>query len=231
MLDLDVVRWLHLASIWVLPVLFAITLHEAAHGYVAWRLGDDTAYRLGRVTINPLKHIDPFGTILLPGLLILMRQPFVFGYAKPVPVRFDRLGSPRRDSVLVAVAGPLANLASALASALLIHGAARLPAPAASWALSTLSVSVQLNLVLAVFNMLPLPPLDGGRVVVGLLPRSLAPWLLQLERKGMLILIVLVLGLPALGAALRIDLDVLRWLLRGPVDLLRTMLLTLAGLR
>lgn len=222
--------WLHAASIWLLPVLLAITLHEAAHGFAARRLGDDTAFRLGRVTLNPLRHIDPFGTIILPGLLLLMRAPFVFGFAKPVPVRFDRLRSPRRDSVLVALAGPVTNLALAFVSAVLVHVAIILPSVAANWAVSTLLVSIQLNLVLAVFNMLPLPPLDGGRVIAGLLPRSFAPWMTWLERRGMLILIGLLM-LPSLGRYLHTDLDILRWTLRVPVAVLQSALLTLTGLR
>src|SRR5690554_1290480 len=165
--DFDPVRLLYLVSALAVPVVIAITFHEAAHGFVAWRLGDDTARRLGRVTFNPLKHIDPFGTALLPALLLLSGARFLFGYAKPVPVRFDRLRHPRRDMVLVAAAGPATNLLLALASALLVHLAARLPSGPQNWALTALSASIYLNVLLAVFNMLPLPPLDGGRVAVG----------------------------------------------------------------
>ena len=115
------------ATVWALPILFAVPLHEAAHGLVAYRLGDDTAYRQGRVTLNPLRHIDPFGTIVMPLLLLMVHSPFLFGYAKPVPVAFNRLRHPRRDSVLVAAAGPAMNILLAVISALLIHGAVRLP--------------------------------------------------------------------------------------------------------
>ncbi|MBT6116558.1 MAG: site-2 protease family protein, partial [Rhodospirillaceae bacterium] len=123
---------------WLLPVLFAITLHEAAHGYVAWKLGDDTAYRLGRVSFNPLRHIDRFGTIILPGLLLLMRAPFLFGWAKPVPVNFSRLNNPRRDMVLVAAAGPAINLAMAVGAAVFLHGAVLLPPEVAAWTVENL---------------------------------------------------------------------------------------------
>ncbi|MCG8694821.1 MAG: site-2 protease family protein, partial [Minwuiales bacterium] len=158
--------WIYIASIWVLPVLIAITFHEAAHGYVAWKLGDDTAKRQGRVTFNPLAHVDPFGTVLLPGLLIATGAPFLFGYAKPVPVNFGQLRQPRRDMVWVALAGPGVNVLLAVASAFLLHLVAALPTGADLWAARMLSNSVALNLLLAVFNMLPLPPLDGGRVAV-----------------------------------------------------------------
>ena len=172
---------LYTASTWVLPVLVAVTLHEAAHGFVAHRLGDDTAYREGRVTFNPLKHIDVFGTILMPAVLLLVRSPVVFGYAKPVPVNFHALRHPRRDMVLVAIAGPGINIALAIAAALLFHLVAYLPSEAAPWVAQNLRNALLINVVLAVFNMLPLPPLDGGRVAVGLLPNFLALPLARLE--------------------------------------------------
>ncbi len=227
----DAPAWLRMASVWVLPVLFAITFHEAAHGFAARRLGDDTAHALGRVTLNPLKHIDPFGTIILPGLLLLARAPFVFGYAKPVPVRFGKLRHPRRDMVLVAAAGPAMNLALAFASALLIHAVPVLPSVAATWAVQTLLISMQLNVVLAVFNMLPLPPLDGGRVAVGLLPRALALPLARLERWGMLLVIGLLLVVPALLAQIGVGFDPLAWLVGEPAQRVVTAIATIAGLR
>jgi Zn-dependent protease len=213
-------------AIWALPVLLAITLHEAAHGFAALRLGDDTAYRLGRVTLNPLKHIDPFGTVIMPGILLLAGAPFLFGYAKPVPVNFRRLRDPRRDMVLVAAAGPGMNLALALASAILLRLWLDTTGSSEGWAWETLNASLVLNLVLAVFNMIPLPPLDGGRVAVGLLPRGLAIPLARLERWGMFIVLGLLI-LPSLSQQLGFRIDVLGWLLVVPVRLLRDMIVGL----
>ena len=209
---------IHQISVWVLPAIFAITFHEASHGLVAKWFGDDTAFRLGRVTFNPLKHVDPFGTILLPGLLILMHAGFIFGYAKPVPVNFGRLYNPKRDMIWVAAAGPVTNIILATASALLSYIAILLPGFAREWAVENLQNSVLVNLLLAVFNMIPLPPLDGGRVAVGLLPMPLARPLAQLERWGMLILIFALLILPALGERLHTDLNVVSWLLEWPAQ-------------
>ena len=218
------------ASTWILPALIAITFHEASHGYVALRFGDETALRAGRVTFNPLRHVDPFGTILLPALLLLVRSPFLFGYAKPVPVNFGRLRNPRRDMVWVAAAGPGINLVLALASALLIHIVPFLPAVAQAWALQNLINSIGLNVILAVFNMLPLPPLDGGRVAVGLLPDVLAYPLARLERWGMFIIIGALFILPLIGSHMGLDLNIFSWLLGGPVDYLIQLIASIAGL-
>ena len=201
-------------SVWVIPLLFAITFHEAAHAYVAWRLGDNTAWQLGRVSFNPIKHIDPFGTVILPGILLLSHSPFLFGYAKPVPVNFRNLNHPRLDMVWVALAGPATNILLALAAAAAFHALPWVPADYAKCVADNLKNSLVINAVLAVFNMMPIPPLDGGRVAVGLLPRPLGYALSRLEPYGMLILIGALILLPLLGAQLGLNLDVISAILR-----------------
>ncbi len=225
------VQLAYTASLWALPILLAITLHEAAHGWVAWKLGDDTAYRQGRVSFNPLRHIDGMGTIILPALLVIARAPFLFGWAKPVPVNFSRLRSPRRDMVLVAAAGPATNLGLAIISALLFHVVAFLPESMQLWAARNLSNSLVLNIVLAVFNMLPLPPLDGGRVAVGLLPDALARPLAKLERHGFFIIIAFIFILPAIGRFVGADLNIFVWLIMEPVNFLTNAITVLTGAR
>jgi Zn-dependent protease len=225
----ELVAAVYTASTWVLPAIVAITFHEAAHGFVAYWCGDPTAKRLGRVSFNPIKHIDPFGTILLPGLLLLLRSPFLFGYAKPVPVNFHALNRPRRDMVLVAAAGPATNLILAIVAGFLVHLVAYLPTTADRWVLFNLQNAILINVILAVFNMLPLPPLDGGRVAVGLLPKALALPFARLEPFGMLILIGLLFVLPMLGRQLGIDLNVLGWLFSGPIDAVIDGVLRLTG--
>jgi Zn-dependent protease len=205
---------LYEVSVWVLPLVIAITFHEAAHAFVAYRLGDNTAWQLGRVSFNPLKHIDPFGTVILPGMLLLSHSPFLFGYAKPVPVNFRNLNHPRLDMVWVALAGPVINLILALAAAFAFHALPFVPADAAKWTADNLKNAFLINIVLAVFNMLPIPPLDGGRVAVGLLPRVLAYPLSRLEPYGMLILIGLLILLPVIGTQLSLNLDVISAILR-----------------
>jgi Zn-dependent protease len=199
---------LYMISIWALPAIIAITFHEAAHGFAARLLGDDTAWRLGRVTFNPLRHIDPVGTIFLPAVLLLLRSPFLFGYAKPVPIDFRALRNPRRDIVLVAAAGPGINIAIAVVAALLFHLVGYLPDAAGQWAAENLKNALIINVVLAVFNLLPLPPLDGGRIAVGLLPDGLALPLARLEPYGMMILIGVLFILPMIGAQLGLDLSI-----------------------
>jgi Zn-dependent protease len=198
---------IYTVSIWLLPILIAVTFHEAAHGFVARFLGDETASRLGRVSLNPLRHIDLFGTILLPGLLLLARSPFLFGYAKPVPVNFRALRNSRIGMVLVAAAGPAMNLGLSIIAALCFHLVVYLPVIAAQWIALNLKNALIINTILAVFNLFPLPPLDGGRIVVGLLPNVLANPFARLEPYGMAVLVGLLIVLPLLGSQLGVDLS------------------------
>ncbi|MAO56658.1 MAG: hypothetical protein CMM61_13305 [Rhodospirillaceae bacterium] len=229
--DIDLAALAHTISVWILPVLFAVTFHEAAHGFVANMLGDDTARRLGRVTFNPLKHVDPFGTVILPALLLLgSGGRFMFGFAKPVPVNFARLNRPRRDMVLVAAAGPGANLILALLSGIALTSVTELPPAAVEWTAQNLVNSVWINLLLAVFNMLPVPPLDGGRVAVGLLPDVLARPLARLERVGILIILGVVFLLPLIGDQIGVDLNIFWWLVGVPAQALMNLLFAGLGL-
>jgi len=212
---------IYLASIWVIPLVIAITFHEAAHGFVARFLGDETAWRLGRVS--------PTGTILLPGLLLLLGSPFLFGYAKPVPVNFRALRNPRRGMVWVAVAGPAMNIALAILAALAFHLVGYLPVTAAQWAAENLKNALIINVVLAVFNLFPIPPLDGGRIAVGVLLNVFANPLARLEPYGMLILIGLLFILPMLGAQLGVDLSIVSRVIASSTDAIIGAILRLTG--
>jgi Zn-dependent protease len=206
-------------------------LHEAAHGWVAWKLGDDTAYRLGRVTFNPLRHIDPFGTIFLPAMLLYVSGGSVmFGAAKPVPVDFRRLRRPRRDMVLVAAAGPAANLVIAVIAAALFHALPMLSPDFGQWVGHNLENAIWINVLLCVFNMIPIPPLDGGRVAVGLLPAPFSRALARLERTGIFIVLGLVFIVPWIGGKLGLDLNLFRWVVGEPAVYLMGLILSMVGL-
>jgi len=217
-------------SIWALPVLLAVTLHEAAHGWVAMKLGDPTAKLLGRVTFNPLKHIDKWGTIVIPaGMLILSGGKMLFGFAKPVPVNFSKLRQPKRDMVLVALAGPGINLIMAIVAAAGLHVLPYLDGDVQAWIGYNLGNALFINVLLAIFNMLPLPPLDGGRVAVGLLPWSIGQYLVRLERVGIFIVLFAIFLLPYIGGKIGVELNVFGWLILAPANALQDVILTLVG--
>ncbi|MDW7535608.1 MAG: site-2 protease family protein [Candidatus Nitrotoga sp.] len=211
---------IQVVAIAAIPVVFAITLHEAAHGYVARYFGDMTAYQQGRISLNPVRHIDPVGTVLLP-LLTLWMGGILFGWAKPVPVNFSALNRPKQDMLWVALAGPAANLFMALLWGALAKLAVTLPLPDSYFAeplFEMAKIGIRINVVLMVLNMLPLPPLDGGRVAVSLLPYKQASVLAKIEPYGMFILIFLAIS-PVLG-----------WILMSPISGLLHLINTLFGL-
>ena len=197
--------WLETAVLYVVPVVLAITLHEAAHGYVARVFGDQTAWMLGRVTLNPVKHIDPIGTVLVPGVLFLLHAPFLFGWAKPVPVNFGNLRHPKRDMIWVAGAGPAANFVMALGWAFLLGATG----PSGPWTSDGLyqmaDAGIRINLALIALNLLPIPPLDGGRIAVGVLPNRAAAMLARAEPYGFFVILALI----AIPGAL--------WTILGPI--------------
>ncbi len=217
------------------PAILAITLHETAHGYAALALGDDTARRMGRLSLNPLRHIDRFGTIILPAILLLLqlatihRVAFMFGWAKPVPVDARRFTDPRRGMMLVAAAGPAMNFLLAWLGALALYGIKLLPYSWAAIAGLMLVYFVLTNLVLGLFNLLPIPPLDGGRIAVGLLPRGLAFRWAQLERAGIVIVLLLVFVLPTALGQIGIRFDPAGAALGRVVPWAFRLVLTLAG--
>ena len=224
-MDFDLNLILQTASEWTLPILLAVTLHEAAHGWVASKLGDDTARRAGRVTFNPLKHIHVFGTLILPAMLLLMSKgQFMFGFAKPVPVNFRALNRPRRDMVLVAFAGPGANILIATIASTLIAmiglNFMDMERTVGHVLFMNLYIIMKINLILAVFNLMPIPPLDGGRIAVGILPHPISEQLARLEKAGFLVIIFALFILPMIGDTLGVDLNVLLYLVGIPSDFL-----------
>jgi Zn-dependent protease len=191
---MDFANLIQTVAIYALPVLFAITIHEAAHGYVARYFGDNTAWNLGRVTLNPLKHIDPIGTIAMPLLLYFATSgAFLFGYAKPVPVNFGNLRNPKRDMVWVALAGPASNFIQALLWALSLVVMVAIGAQEPFF-IKMAQAGALVNLVMWAFNLFPLPPLDGGRILVGLLPWKQAQWVSRIEPWGFFVVMALVLA-------------------------------------
>ncbi len=212
----DVDRIIQGIAIFTLPVILAITLHEAAHGYVAKQYGDLTAYAQGRVTLNPLRHIDPMGTVIVPLLLLAVSSPYLFGWAKPVPVNFGNLRHPKRDMLWVAAAGPGANLLMAFLWALVFKFGLAIPESNFSEPMLLMGqAGILINVILLVLNLLPLPPLDGGRIAVSLLPQRIAYRFAQIEPYGFIILLVLlftgVLG-AVIGPFILITIRLVAWL-------------------
>lgn len=218
-------------AVWLVPLVIAIVFHEVAHGLVARRLGDPTAAEAGRLTFNPIKHVDPFGTVILPLLLALTHAGAIFGWAKPVPVNYSRLTHPRRDMVLVALAGPGMNFILALVGAIVLAGTFLLSGGSKDFATTLIAANalnfVLINIFLGVFNLIPVPPFDGGHVVEGLLPPSLAGGFRQIGRFSLLVFVVLLLVLPQISPKA----DVIGRVVSPLVDHLATGLLAIFGIR
>lgn len=213
-------------SAFILPFMFTIIMHEIAHGYTAMKLGDKTAYLMGRLTLNPIAHIDPFGSIIFPFILIMAHAPFLFGWAKPVPVNFAALNNPKKDMGIVALAGPLMNMLIALGFAVLLKLALKfLPhTQVTDWIILNFQNGVMISLVLAAFNLFPVLPLDGGRILMSILPNKWSFKYAQSEKYGFVILITLLIFLPMFGNLLNLNLDVIhiyiRWMMDGMLRML-----------
>jgi Zn-dependent protease len=217
-------------AVWLVPLVIAIVFHEIAHGLVARRLGDPTAAERGRLTLNPIKHVDPFGTVILPMLLALSHAP-VFGWAKPVPVNYRRLGKPRRDMILVALAGPGMNFLLAAVGTLVLaataYSAGEQPGPASLFIARNAINFVFINIFLAVFNLIPVPPFDGGHVVEGLLPEPAARTFRRIGRYSLLVFVFLLLVLPAISDSA----DIVGRLVSPVVDATATFMIGIAGVQ
>ncbi len=219
----------------IVPIVFAITLHEAAHGFAALALGDDTAKRLGRLSVNPLRHVDRVGTIIVPGLLLITQLltihhvAFMFGWAKPVPIDAQRFRHPRQEMALVAAAGPACNFVLAWLAALALHATGDMGGPSGDIVNTMLEMFILSNLVLGLFNLLPIPPLDGGRIVVGVLPAPLAFRWAQLERGGLALVLLTVFLLPQVMRGLGIAFDPVGSALNTVIPQAFDLVLRLAG--
>lgn len=225
----EMLSLVYTVSIWLVPVMIAIPFHEVAHGMVANWMGDPTARLKGRLSLNPIRHIDPFGTIILP-LILALATPFVFGWAKPVPVDPRYFKDPRRQMIWVALAGPGINFILAFVAVLALHLVVLMEGSySGAWLYDSTIRFILINLVLGIFNLIPIPPLDGSRVLAGVLPLSLARPYKALERKGMLILIGVLFILPFLGQQVGVDLDILGTVVGIPVSVVMQWLLTVLG--
>lgn len=215
---------------WALPIFIAITLHEAAHGYMAYILGDNTAKMAGRLSLNPMRHIDPFGTILLPIILLLLGG-VIFGYAKPVPVNARNFKNPPVHMAIVAAAGPLSNVFLAIVGGMLIYSAGLMPEYIANWWVANLSNFIFLNCLLVALNMLPIPPLDGSRVVSGVLPLKMAQKYNRIEPYGIFILVGIIFILPMAGRIVGLNIDLAGVLVLQPAQILYDSVITLVGFK
>lgn len=234
MMDFDLYKIIDAAMIWTVPIVLAVTLHEAAHGWVASKLGDNTAKAMGRVTFNPFKHIHLFGTIILPVVLLMASGgKYMFGFAKPVPVNFHNLRHPRRDMVLVAAAGPGANILISVLAGLAIglfgHAFMEMDTTVGHLLFMNLYILLKINIILAIFNLMPLPPLDGGRIAVGLLPQPFSRMLAGVEKSGFLIILFALFILPQIGDMLGMNWNVLLFLVGVPSDFVSDVITAVTG--